>query len=619
MKSAISYLLGVMSLLAAVRPLQGQGRDVATVPTAATATLSGIVVNDEEPPQPVRRAIVTLTGDGLRHSRSAVSDDDGRFILSGLPPGRFTLTAMRASYVTSSFGAKRPGRPGIAITVTNGSTINGVIVRLWRGAVTAGIVRDENGFPVQGVSVTAIRQKPQGGRVAAAITLTNNGIATNEAGEFRIFGLEPGPYLISAKPPGTGRGALTAPSEAQIDAELKALSLRVPGSKPPSGMSPPPAQTFEFAPVYYPGTASIDQAVGVVLVAGEERTGVDVSLQRVPAVTVEGRVTRQDGAPVARAAVQLARVLRGRSAVTAEPETVNTTADDEGMFRIAQVTPGEYKVVARASGARLQATPGVEGTVPPVSGAAPSLWARADVAVSGTPVTGLVLTMEPGLQLSGSVIFRSTASVPPGRPDFAKLRVALVSTGIPNLTAGTPPMPMGSWIDGYVQPDGSFRFSNVVPDTYRLLVTGLGVSAYWVAQSAMLGDRDLFDMPVEVTRAVSGASITISFSDRPAELTGRLQTQAGEPASDVFIVAFALDRKFWIGETRRVQAMRPAIDGTFTFMSLPPGDYLLGAVSDVDDGEWYDPAFLEALISSSVKVSLVEGQRKVQHLQLRAK
>ncbi|HVQ42693.1 MAG TPA: hypothetical protein VMS54_10810, partial [Vicinamibacterales bacterium] len=43
-------------------PQQVPARDAAFVPTTGTATISGVVINDDDRPQPVRRAVVTLTG-----------------------------------------------------------------------------------------------------------------------------------------------------------------------------------------------------------------------------------------------------------------------------------------------------------------------------------------------------------------------------------------------------------------------------------------------------------------------------------------------------------------------------------------------------------------------------
>ena len=83
-----------------------------TPQATGTASIAGTVVNDEERAVPVRRAIVTIAGPGLVPSRSAITDDDGRFAIERLPAGRFTVSVSRAAFVTSIYGAKRPGKPG---------------------------------------------------------------------------------------------------------------------------------------------------------------------------------------------------------------------------------------------------------------------------------------------------------------------------------------------------------------------------------------------------------------------------------------------------------------------------------------------------------------------------
>jgi len=83
------------------------------------------------------------------------------------------------------------------------------------------------------------------------------------------------------------------------------------------------------------------------------------------------------------------------------------------------------------------------------------------------------------------------------------------------------------------------------------------------------------------------------------------------------VVAFSADERFWTPQSRRVQAARPATDGRFAFRALPPGDYRLVAVTDVEPGQWFDPAFLRQLVGGSVPLSIADGERKVQDLRVR--
>ena len=69
-------------------------------------------------------------------------------------------------------------------------------------------------------------------------------------------------------------------------------------------------------------------------------------------------------------------------------------------------------------------------------------------------------------------------------------------------------------------------------------------------------------------------------------------------------------------QSPRILQTRPSSDGRFIFR-LPPGEYLIGAVTDVEQNEWFEPAFLETVAAASIKLSLGEGEKKVQHIRLR--
>jgi hypothetical protein len=53
---------------------------------------------------------------------------------------------------------------------------------------------------------------------------------------------------------------------------------------------------------------------------------------------------------------------------------------------------------------------------------------------------------------------------------------------------------------------------------------------------------------------------------------------------------------------------RPATDGAFSVRGVPPGDYLVAALTDLEPGEWNDPALLDQLVVSAVRLTLREGE-----------
>jgi len=83
------------------------------------------------------------------------------------------------------------------------------------------------------------------------------------------------------------------------------------------------------------------------------------------------------------------------------------------------------------------------------------------------------------------------------------------------------------------------------------------------------------------------------------------------------LIVFSADKRFWVPRSRRTRQVRPDLDGRFIARDMPAGDYLIAAVTDVEDGQWNDPAFLAALAASSpIPITLVEGDKKVQNIRI---
>jgi uncharacterized protein (DUF2141 family) len=602
----VSFL--VLWLLLGFMP--AQVRDAGMPPTTGTASISGVVVDDRQPGRAVRRAVVTLTGDGLHPNRGAITDDDGRFALRDLPAGRFSLTVERGAFVTSAYGAKRPGRAGTAITVTAGQQIDNLRVRLWRGAVLAGVLRDEAGAPLADTPVAAIpvREVTIGG-----LTLSNNsGATTDDQGEFRIFGLEPGTYVVRAGAAQLGRGEVAA-SEAEIDATFAALAARAgqAGAAPqPVGSVPAPDTIVNAAPFYFPGTPVAADATPITLAAGEERGGLDFAVRRIRTATIRGMVVGPDGAPIASAFVHLAAVTGAvviPGAVPA-PATISTGAD--GAFALGPISPGDYRLLARGSVAPPSAPGGGLAT-------GPFWWASVPVAVTGGDVDLAALALQPGMTWSGRVTFDGAATTP--APDPAGLRIQLEASSLANAPTQGRGRPMTSTVrfmqPAAVRPDGTFEVTNLVPDDYRISVTGIDDTRWWL-RAALVGGVDLLDAPLRLAPGENVEGVTLVLTDRRSELSGTLQTAAGAAVSDVFVLVFPAEAALRVPRSRRIQAARPDSSGRFIFANLPAGEYLICALTDVDDGQWNDAGFLDPFAQASVKILLTDGEKKVQDLRL---
>jgi hypothetical protein len=111
-------------------------------------------------------------------------------------------------------------------------------------------------------------------------------------------------------------------------------------------------------------------------------------------------------------------------------------------------------------------------------------------------------------------------------------------------------------------------------------------------------------------------SMVVTYSDRHTAINGSLQTPAGAPATDYFIVLFTAERRLWLPDSRRLVFVRPATDGRFSFRDLPAGDYYLAALTDLDTDTWRAPDFLEQVVPGALRIALGEGETKTQDLQI---
>jgi hypothetical protein len=171
-------------------------------------------------------------------------------------------------------------------------------------------------------------------------------------------------------------------------------------------------------------------------------------------------------------------------------------------------------------------------------------------------------------------------------------------------------------------PDSTFQLKGVTPDKYRVGVAPAGLllaaaaPAGWILKSAMLGGRDVSDVPFEVKPSQDVSGLLVTFTDRPTELSGTVIDQAGRAAPGFPIVVFSTDRTYWTIGSRRVQQARPSSDGKYKLSGLPPGEYFVSAVTDLDPNDLADPLFLEQLAAASFKISLADGEKKTTDLKL---
>jgi hypothetical protein len=147
-------------------------------------------------------------------------------------------------------------------------------------------------------------------------------------------------------------------------------------------------------------------------------------------------------------------------------------------------------------------------------------------------------------------------------------------------------------------------------------VSVAGAPAAWTPKSAVFNGRDALDFFVEVKPGEDQSGV-ITLTTHPGTLSGMLQDSSGQPTAAYTIIVFPSEERLWAAPARRILATRPATDGRYSFSGLPAGEYRLVAVTDVEPGQWYDPAFLRELGGLALPITLGDGERRVQDLRVK--
>ena len=571
----------IAALLAQAPPQPRRDAPAAGPPPVGTAVVSGIVTTDAEKPVPLRRARVTLSNLEIRYNRTIVTDDSGRFAFRNVPAGRFALNAMKDAYVGGGYGARRLGGQGAPLMIADGAQLTDLALKLTRGAVITGMVTDMSGQPVPDAQVGASRWEFINGERR----LSGGGSGrTDDRGIYRIFGLRPGQYFVSASMSRMSFGAtsdLLLPTDADVDRALQ---------EPATGtQSIGVGRAAGYVPVYHPSVTSVAQATPVDVAAGDERNGVDIQMLMVPSGRVEGTVTYPEG-DLPRT-IQLSMTAASDEGGFQGLEGFRSSRPEpNGRYQFGGLPPGDYLVTARAN------LPG--------GGSDSILWATANVTVTGDATLSVPLELRRGFAVTGRVTF-DRAEKPP--TDLRGWRVGL-----------TPVVGRGGVSLGVtsadVQADGSFTISGVTPGRFRIQPSSPAAAGNeWLATSITVNGRNMLDDPIEVHGDIAG--VAVGFTDRVPTLIGKLLDAApGAAPSEYYVILFPAEAALRTPQSPRIQAVRVATDGQYRFRRVFPGAYLLATTLDVEQGEWMDPSFLQRMAAGAVPVTVADGEQKVQDL-----
>ncbi|MBV9885464.1 MAG: carboxypeptidase regulatory-like domain-containing protein, partial [Acidobacteria bacterium] len=274
---------------------------------------------------PLKNALVTLRSVD-DHSRAEVtirSEAGGHFQFRGIIPGQYRLRVARNGYVNQEYGQRSVTGPGATLTLRGGQEMKDLLFRLIPSATIAGRIEDEDGEPIAWAHVTALRSAYSDGKRTFTSVATN---PTNDLGEYRLFGLPPGRYFISA----TYRpGAVHGDGDSDYDYG-GAESLKE-----------------NYVLTYYPGTFDSTNAQSVTVKSGEEIPSMNFMMRPTAVYRVKGRVINMvpDPKRVEHPVVFLTPRGGGIQSNYITFGESNRVKKD-GTFDLAGVVPGSYTLQA---------------------------------------------------------------------------------------------------------------------------------------------------------------------------------------------------------------------------------------------------------------------------------
>jgi hypothetical protein len=537
-----------------LQPPQTQAPPTPT--TAGTATIRGHVLAADSG-SPIRKAQVRIVASEIRENRLATTDEHGAYEFTEVRPGRYTISASKGTYVSTSYGQARPTDTPKPIEILDRQTVERLDLSLPRGGVLSGRVVDDLGEPLSDVNVQAQRyQVVQGQRRLVPV----GGSSTNDLGEFRVYGISPGQYYLLA-------------------------TWRNPGlSVNPNAPFTSPLDRMAYPATYYPGTTDSATAQRLTVSVSRETADLVIPMRMMRAARVTGSAEGADGKPMPSGMVMAARTT-GMGVDIAG----NAPLRPDGTFTINALAPGDYTLRVMR--------PGGPGEGPET--------ATASITLSGEDLADVRLTAAKPTSATGTIIVDPAAASQLPRT----LSLGVFPVNVYGVFPAPPPPP------ARVNDDYTFELRSP-PGLMRVSLGGFGPApAGWAIKAVRVNGVDVTDTGLEFKPNEDITGLEVELTNKLNVVSG-LVTSGNDPVKEYTVVLFAQDKDKWTGNSRYIAVARPDQDARFKASGLPAGEYYAVAVDRIDPGQWTDPEYLESMRLRATTFTLMDGETKTLDLKL---
>ena len=543
-----------------------------TDPSIKLGRITGKVLNAITG-EPVRKATVSLQpaggqqggqqgGGGQARGLSAATDNAGAFVFENVSPGNYRLSGEKTGFIHSNFGGRGGGAIGSQLAIAAGTEKADVIVRITPQGIVSGRILDEDGEPMEGVSIQLLRPQyfASQRRIMGAA-----GNQTNDRGEFRVTNVAPGKYYLQVQRMNNGNMPIQQGKE-----------------------------EFGYPKLFFPGVETIEQAQRVEVGAGQEISNLQMALRKIRVYRVRGHVPGIAAPAVQQQGAQ-GGGRRGGNGMVIQLRPDGGSSDmigpgfgagmnggqvrADGNFEIAGVSPGAYKLTLSSFG---EGRPKVVGSL--------------KISVGNDNVEGVVLALSPLVSFQGKIVVEGDKTA----VNMKSVRVQLM------------PVDMGGM--GFnpsieVAADGSFSATELSQDKYRIMVTP-GAAAY--VKSITAGGQNILDTGIDLSSGGVGP-MEVLLSTKIATVNGMVEKQKQDDAPGSVVIAIVgANSELTLLSTASGQSALARVDesGKFSIANLPPGEYKLIAFEEVDLATASDSEFLKKFVDRAATVKIGEGESK---------
>jgi hypothetical protein len=507
--------------------------------------------------EPLKKSRILLRNpdDNSANPYIAITDAEGRFLIAGICPGRYSLQVERQGFVSKSYGEDETEDNSSILSLKPGQQLDNLIFRLQKCAAIAGRVLDEDGEPAQIVSVEAIVRSTHRGKISTQLV---DSVTTNDLGEYRLFDLDPGSYFVSAS---VGQRGWTTIGKVIIDHSV----LKSAGG---------------YVRTYYPSVAEIERASEVEVKAGDEISNIDISLLRRRSYIVRGQVLNAASDHLA-SEVRIAIVPRGLESYSYGDVRHSKADFKTGEFELVDVPSGSYKVVASFR----------EG--------ANEFVGATEVEVMDADVSSVRIVITRGAELHGRVVKEGK---------FAPSSVIQVSA------TNTDREALGRSGSGETKPDGTFVITGLPDGVFDISAFSRDCRTCFV-KSATAAGADILDSGLTVNSGFAPSPIQIVLSSRSATVDGAVKNDDGSPVPGATIV-FVSDHPRHNGNENIYRTVTTDKAGYFVTPGVAPGKYHAFAWKNLDYRDYEDPDFRQPFLPKAQAFSLSEDEKKTLQLTL---